>query len=41
MNTGTKLKKSRKLGFLARMSTKSGRKILNNKRRKKRQKINN
>nr|ARW64050.1 ribosomal protein L34 [Chondria sp. (in: red algae)] len=36
MNRGTKLKKLRKVGFLARMSTTHGRMIINNKRRKKR-----
>nr|YP_010951860.1 50S ribosomal protein L34 [Laurencia obtusa]WMP12156.1 50S ribosomal protein L34 [Laurencia verruciformis]WMP12799.1 50S ribosomal protein L34 [Laurencia obtusa] len=41
MNKGTKLKKSRKIGFLIRMSTKSGRRIINNKRRKKRKQITN
>nr|WMP11731.1 50S ribosomal protein L34 [Laurencia australis]WMP11942.1 50S ribosomal protein L34 [Laurencia australis] len=39
MNKGTKLKKSRKIGFLVKMSTKSGRRIINNRRRKKRKKI--
>lgn len=39
MNTGTKLKKIRQVGFLSRMSTKSGRKIINNKRKKNRHKI--
>nr|ARW68608.1 ribosomal protein L34 [Palisada sp.] len=41
MNKGTKLKKSRKNGFSVRMSTKSGQKIINNRRRKKRKKIAN
>nr|CRF40024.1 Ribosomal protein L34 [Laurencia snackeyi] len=41
MNKGTKLKKCRKIGFLARMSTKSGRRIINNRRRKKRKTITN
>nr|ARW68199.1 ribosomal protein L34 [Chondria sp. (in: red algae)] len=41
MNIGTKLKKIRQIGFLTRMSTKSGRKIINNKRKKRRQKLNN
>lgn len=39
MNKGTKLKKSRKLGFLVKMSTKSGKKIINKRRSKKRKKI--
>lgn len=39
MDKGTKLKKSRKIGFLVRMSTKSGKRIINNKRRKKRKKL--
>lgn len=40
MNKGTKIKKLRKSGFRSRMKTTSGKKIINNKRRKKRSKIN-
>nr|ARW60103.1 ribosomal protein L34 [Laurencieae sp.] len=40
MSKGTKLKKSRKIGFLARMSKKSGQKIINNRRKKKRRQLN-
>nr|YP_009395066.1 ribosomal protein L34 [Bryothamnion seaforthii]ARW63834.1 ribosomal protein L34 [Bryothamnion seaforthii] len=40
MNTGTKIKKKRKSGFLVRMRTKSGQKIINAKRSKKRKYIN-
>nr|YP_009398581.1 ribosomal protein L34 [Kuetzingia canaliculata]ARW67767.1 ribosomal protein L34 [Kuetzingia canaliculata] len=40
MHTGTKKKKMRKLGFLIRMKTHHGRKIINSKRHKKRSKIN-
>ena len=40
MNRGTKLKKIRKVGFLTRMSTKNGRKIINRKRRKRKQQLN-
>lgn len=39
MKTGTKLKKRRKSGFLSRMQRKSGKKILKNKRNKKRKQI--
>nr|YP_009944500.1 ribosomal protein L34 [Osmundea sinicola]QFR99794.1 ribosomal protein L34 [Osmundea sinicola] len=39
MNKGTKLKKARKLGFLIKMSTKSGKRIINKRRYKKRRKI--
>ena len=39
MAKGTKLKRTRQIGFLSRMSKKSGRKIINNKRRKKKQLI--
>ena len=41
MNKGTKIKKFRKVGFLIRMSKKSGRKIINSRRYKKRKKITN
>ncbi|MCX8082162.1 MAG: 50S ribosomal protein L34 [bacterium] len=34
-----KLKKKRKVGFLARMRTKSGRKVINNRRRKGRARL--
>jgi len=34
MKTATKLKRKRKNGFLSRMKTKSGRKIINSKRKK-------
>nr|QCI07737.1 ribosomal protein L34 [Nitophyllum punctatum] len=40
MNKGTKKKKIRKSGFRARMKTKNGKKIINNKRQKKRYSIN-
>nr|YP_009398358.1 ribosomal protein L34 [Lophocladia kuetzingii]ARW67544.1 ribosomal protein L34 [Lophocladia kuetzingii] len=36
MNKGTKLKKARKMGFLIRMKKKSGKRIMNSKRQKKR-----
>lgn len=39
MNKGTKLKKVRKSGFRKRMQTKSGQRIINSKRQKKRYKI--
>jgi len=39
MKTTTKLKTIRKIGFLVRMETKSGKKIINNKRKKKRLKL--
>nr|YP_010170871.1 ribosomal protein L34 [Chondria tumulosa]QSD57012.1 ribosomal protein L34 [Chondria tumulosa] len=39
MNKGTKLKKIRKVGFINRMGTQNGRKIINSKRKKKRQKL--
>nr|YP_009391549.1 ribosomal protein L34 [Laurenciella marilzae]ARW59693.1 ribosomal protein L34 [Laurenciella marilzae] len=41
MNKGTKRKKLKKIGFLIRMSTKSGKKIISNRRKKKRKKITN
>nr|YP_009397343.1 ribosomal protein L34 [Dasyclonium flaccidum]ARW66529.1 ribosomal protein L34 [Dasyclonium flaccidum] len=40
MNKGTKIKQIRKSGFLARMKKKSGQKIINSKRSKKRTKLN-
>nr|YP_009397752.1 ribosomal protein L34 [Sonderella linearis]ARW66938.1 ribosomal protein L34 [Sonderella linearis] len=40
MNKGTNIKKIRKSGFLARMKKKSGKKIMNAKRKKKRYQIN-
>lgn len=39
MKTGTKLKKHRKSGFLSRMKRKSGQKIFNARRKKKRNQI--
>lgn len=40
MKTGTRLKKVKKSGFRIRMKSKSGQKIINNKRKKKRKSIN-
>nr|YP_009397547.1 ribosomal protein L34 [Dipterosiphonia australica]ARW66733.1 ribosomal protein L34 [Dipterosiphonia australica] len=40
MKTSSILKKKRKSGFLVRMKTKSGKKIINLKRKKKRKVIN-
>ena len=40
MNKGTKIKKIRKSGFLVRMKTVNGKKIIKQKRNKKRYKIN-
>nr|YP_010851326.1 ribosomal protein L34 [Echinothamnion hookeri]WGH14466.1 ribosomal protein L34 [Echinothamnion hookeri] len=39
MKTATKLKKKRKNGFLIRMKTKSGQRIINSKRKKKRKQL--
>nr|YP_010850336.1 ribosomal protein L34 [Lophurella caespitosa]YP_010850534.1 ribosomal protein L34 [Lophurella hookeriana]YP_010850732.1 ribosomal protein L34 [Lophurella mutabilis]YP_010850930.1 ribosomal protein L34 [Aphanocladia stichidiosa]YP_010851524.1 ribosomal protein L34 [Echinothamnion hystrix]WGH13279.1 ribosomal protein L34 [Lophurella caespitosa]WGH13478.1 ribosomal protein L34 [Lophurella hookeriana]WGH13676.1 ribosomal protein L34 [Lophurella mutabilis]WGH14071.1 ribosomal protein L34 [Aph len=39
MKTATKLKKKRKNGFLIRMKTKSGQRIINLKRKKKRKQL--
>nr|YP_009392161.1 ribosomal protein L34 [Osmundaria fimbriata]ARW60723.1 ribosomal protein L34 [Osmundaria fimbriata] len=40
MHTGTKRKKMKKSGFLSRMRKKSGKRIINTKRKKKRFQIN-
>nr|YP_009393000.1 ribosomal protein L34 [Bostrychia moritziana]ARW61562.1 ribosomal protein L34 [Bostrychia moritziana] len=40
MKTGSKLKRIKKSGFLSRMKTSSGKKIIQNKRNKKRKKLN-
>nr|YP_009396710.1 ribosomal protein L34 [Ophidocladus simpliciusculus]ARW65896.1 ribosomal protein L34 [Ophidocladus simpliciusculus] len=40
MKTGTQVKKIKKSGFLVRMKTKSGQRIINARRKKKRKKIN-
>nr|YP_010618796.1 Ribosomal protein L34 [Deltalsia parasitica]WAX02809.1 Ribosomal protein L34 [Deltalsia parasitica] len=39
MKTVTSIKKKRKNGFLSRMKTKSGQKIINSKRKKKRKQL--
>nr|QCI07788.1 ribosomal protein L34 [Pleonosporium borreri] len=39
MNKGTNIKKIRKCGFRSKMKTPSGKRIINNRRRKKRIKI--